>query len=447
MSDSIRILVICLFVTFPLATGLETYHEVSYTIKEMLRPHQVSIHRLFMIFPGLLGFCVLTVCFSGPGQTYVLAFLLSGVQKEFALSATKLGFYYSMATLLSAFTLPFFARLVDLIPLVRYVVLAVLISSTGFFLLAVNQFESLILAALFLIRVSGQGLFYFAGRTTASREFGAVRGKALAISGLGNLPAEICFPILTAFSIEMFGWRVAALVLGGLILLFYLPLSTSLLIRFGEAEFAKIHARFKKNSFEPRVTYSESKVNRDPRFYFMLFSNVCQPFVLTGIFYFQAQIAEIKGWTMTGIATAFSGYAIARAASAVVVGPIIDRKSARILYPLHLGILFFSLLVLRLGVHPFTAHFFLGLCGLSVGMSGNVILALWVELYGSRNAAYLQGWGSGCAVIATALAPLIYGYCLDLGAPLDKVLELSQVFVIFSALVGWTAIKLPVQRA
>ncbi len=404
-------------------------------------------------FPRILSFCSLTLLFAGFGQTYVLAYFIPHVGAQLGLSATEVGGFFAVATILGALSFPFIGILLQQLEWVKYTMLATVLFATGFYLLVVNKFLSVLVICFFLIRIAGQGFFNFLGRDTANREFGAARGRALSLTSLGNLPAEMFFPWITVRTVEVFGWKWAAAEIGMILIGLYLPIAITLLRQAEVRELPLLRRTF-SGSGAPGVggrtlwkkRASGPGVFRDLALYPLLFCNAVQPFVLTGLFYYQPQMAKEKGWTLSWIAGSFAAFAVARAASTTVVGYLVDRWSAKKLYPGYVIPLSLSLVVLLMTNSLWSAPVFLAFAGVAVGASGTIILSLWAERYGLRELARAHGTGTAVSVIATALAPPIVGWWIDHGLGIHTILTTCLVFTLAGGVAGGIGVRMRLPR-
>jgi MFS family permease len=82
---------------------------------------------------------------------------------------------------------------------------------------------------------------------------------------------------------------------------------------------------------------------RDVRFY------LGPPFIVTGRFFQQVHLVEVKGWELSWFATCLAAYAAASAAGLVATGALIDRFGAMRLMPIYLLPLCRGCTILALG--------------------------------------------------------------------------------------------------
>jgi len=113
---------------------------------------------------------------------------------------------YSGATLAAAFTLPSIGTLVDRIR-IRYVsitVAALLVLACLAIAYTANVY--LFVAALFFVRLGGQGVMTLIGSTVTGRYFNEGRGKALSAAILGISLAEVTIPSLAVYVMGQYGY-------------------------------------------------------------------------------------------------------------------------------------------------------------------------------------------------------------------------------------------------
>jgi MFS family permease len=142
-------------------------------------------------------------------------------------------------------------------------------------------------------------------------------------------------------------------------------------------------------------------------------------FVVTGFFFHQLRLATELGWSLGVIAAGFAGFAIVRAAATLGIGPRIDRLGAARLLPVFLVPLAGAMAAIVLGSgSQLAAIAYLMLTGLTTGISTTLTTALWTEFYGLDRLGAVRAAVSGAGVVASALAPAIFGLLLDLGVGL-----------------------------
>ena len=371
----------------------------------------------------LLGLAFLATLFSAFGQTFFVGLFTDAWRTEFTLSHAGMGSLYSGATLLSGLVIVQVGRGIDRMPLPRYTTGAVLAFALGCALLALAPGPALLFVGIFLIRQCGQGLMGHIAITTIARSFHQARGRALAVSQLGFPAGEALFPILVVAGLEDWGWRALWWIAAGALLLL-LPL----LRRLGEGA----SETAAQEDVQARQA-SRRDVLRDGRFYAVLPVVLTTPFVITGLFFHQAALAEDRGWPMSLLATAFVVFATLQVLGGLAMGWWIDRVGARRLLRFYLLPMAAGCLVASQFSSQAAAIFYMGAMGLSAGAGGSLGGALWAEMYGTRHLGAIRSMQHALMVVSTAASPVLFGALLDDGVAASR---LALGCGLYAAVIG-----------
>jgi len=395
----------------------------------------------------LLAYGLTLTFLSSVGQTFLVSLFVPSFLAEFALTEAGFGALYSVATLTGAFLLPWIGSRMDRTVLHRFTIEVVALLAFSAFLVAASWHVAVLGVALVGIRLAGQGLSSHTALTAMARYFEAARGRALSISNLGFALGEGVLPLLLAASIPLVGWRLTWVELGVATLLFG-PLLVRLLRRSGveldprkaAAAGHAVPAPARPPAGAPAApgprVWRRREVLRDPRFWFVLPAALLPPFWVTGLFLYQTTIAASRGWSVTLMASAFVAYASARVAFTLGAGGAIDRLSARIVLPFGLVPLAGGIALLWLVEEAWVAYAFMGLVGVTMGISSAVSGALWAELYGVRRLGAIQSMTGSMMVVSTAASPAITGFVLSRPGGLEALLVAAVVTVIAGALLA-----------
>ncbi|MHB1307804.1 MAG: MFS transporter [Limisphaerales bacterium] len=363
--------------------------------------------RFFLTHPRVLSFGVLLTLFSSFGQTFLISIFVPRLLEEFALNTAQFGALYAAATLTSAASLPFFGRLIDRVTLRAFSLAVGLGLAFACFVMALAPNVVLLFVAILGLRLTGQGLLSLTASTTMARVFAEGRGKALSVSGLGYPLGEGLLPMGIVLLIHAAGWRLSWGILGAVIAVVLLPAMSSLL-REVEPMHRREVAGHLAGGCRPRLL-------RDWRFYLLLPGSLFLPVVLTALFLYQVPLAEFRGWSVSTMATAFIGFALARMGASLVVGPWIDRLGAGRLFPVILAPACAGLIALSLGSSPWMAYAYLALVGVSQGIASPLMTALWAEVYGVESLGATKSTVAMLGIFGTALGPLLLGWLLKAG--------------------------------
>ncbi len=356
-------------------------------------------------------FALLAVAVSGFGQTFFISVFGEEIRASTGLSHTAYGSLYSLATLISAAMLFKWGRLVDIWPLSRAVLLATAVLALGCLLVGLKGGILLLGAGFFCIRFGGQGLFGHIGMTTAARYFSAHRGKAVALAGSGFPLAEAVLPASAVFVATAWGWHAPWL--GAFIFLVVLMLP--LLLYLTRDVSAPVQDIPGQGGSEPPRSYTRDEVLRDRGFYLVLPAIVASPFMVTALLFHQAAIASLQGWSMQVVGTAFTCYAAGHLGALLGTGPLVDRFTAGRTLPLAVLPMAGGLAVLSAFQGVWAAYVYLGLMGITHGMTATAGGAVWAERYGLLHLGAIRAMAQSAIVLSTAASPLLVGFFLDLG--------------------------------
>lgn len=365
------------------------------------------------------------------GQTFFISLFLLHFEEAFRIGKSEFGLVYGAATLLSALLLPVAGARLDEADLRRYTAatLTGLALSAVMLALAVNVW--MLAAGLLGLRLLGQGILGHISQTVMAREFGINRGKALGVAGIGYPLGEALLPIACAVTLHFVAWRGLWLLVGLISIAVLLPAALRLLPKatatVGKGEKVEAGAE---------VGWQRRDLWRDRRMYFVLPSVLVLPFVLTGLFLYQAALAQSKGWAIEWIAAAFSVFAVVRALTSLAIGPVIDRYSATRLLPLYMLPLGAGLVAVIVGSTPLTAFAYMVLAGISAGSSGSVASAVWAELYGAANVGRARSLAASFAVFATAASRVLMGWMFSAGVRIEQMLAGAAWMILAAGVVS-----------
>jgi MFS family permease len=276
----------------------------------------------------------------------------------------------------------------------------------------------LLILAIYLLRLFGQGMMSQNAFTAIGRWFVAQRGKATSVAAIGVNVGEALFPTLFVLTAAAIGWRNAWLAGAVTLVVVALPLIAWLV----------------KVDRTPRATdpampvaaardWTRSEVLRDPLFYLAMSGVLAPPFIGTTIFFHQVYLVDLRGWSLEVFAASFTLMAATVVTFSLVAGTLVDRFSAKAVLPTFLIPLGFACLVLGTVEAQWAAPVFMVLLGISYGFTNTVFSALWPEIYGVRYLGAVRAMTVAIGVFATAAGPGLTGYLIDsgVGFPLQVV--------------------------
>ncbi len=352
--------------------------------------------------------------FSSFGQTFFIGLSGEELRTKFNLSDGEFGGIYMMATIGSAVTLPFLGRVLDHMPgwkVARFVIPA-LAGACVLITLAPNIL--ILILAIFLLRLFGQGMMTHTAYTEIGRWFIGNRGRATSLIVPGHQAGEALLPISFAVIAVTLGWQAGWIIGAGLLLVFALPLILKLW-----------HVERSPQSSDPALSSARigpdktvAQVASDPVFYALLTGTLAPPFIGTTIFFHQDYLIELRGYNELAFAAAFPVMALTTVTFSLVSGQLIDRYGAIRLLPFFLIPLCLAALTVGLLTPLWGIYAFMFLVGLSYGFTATLIGALWPEVYGVRNLGSVRAIAVAASVAATAIGPGLTGYLIDRGMTL-----------------------------
>ena len=365
-----------------------------------------------------LAFGALHSFYSTPGQTFCIGLFIAAISGDLGITASGIGALYLVGTLSAAVTLLFVGHLIDRIRLVHFSAAVIVgLAVACFVTVAVTGPFSLFLA-FYLLRLTGQSLMIHVEATATARTFDRERGRALGITALGMPLAEVVFPPSVVAGIAVIGWRPTYAVIGAVALLVLLPVTQWLL--YGIAR-------------SPRVTtigtsaWSQLRIGlltlaRSRYVWAVLPAAGILPFCGTAIMFHVTTIAGDRGWPTALIAASFPVAAVANVIGLFVSGQIIDRLSARKMFLVQTLPFLAGVCVLAAFDQPWALPVTFAGFGLSGGLSKTTLTAVWAELFGTAVLGTVRSAVNMYLVVASALAPFVFGTLLDAGWTVSGIL-------------------------
>lgn len=348
--------------------------------------------------------------FSSFGQTYFISLSAGDIRAEYGLSHGGFGTLYMLATLASAATLPQLGKIVDRISVASTVLLAAPVLAIACILMAWSTSLVLLVLAVYLLRLFGQGMFTHIAMTAMGRWFAAQRGRAISLTAIGVNLGEAVFPISFVGVAALLGWRGSWLLAAGVLIVVALPVIYGLL---------KVERTPQSVVLDPgrpaARDWTRAEVVRDPLFWASLSGVLAPPFIGTTIFFHQVYLSELRGWEPSVFAASFAIMSSMTILFALIAGQLVDRFSAIRLLPSFLVPLSLSCFVLASTDAPWGAYAFMALMGVSYGFSSTLFGALWPELYGSKHLGGIRSLIVAFMVFATAMGPGLTGALIDAG--------------------------------
>jgi len=364
--------------------------------------------------------------FSSTGQSFFIGLFNSDIREELNITNAEFGSIYGIATLCSSLALIWVGKKIDDLKLVNYSLLVVIFLSLAALFFSFVNGIILLAMGIFFLRLSGQGLMAHTASVSTSRFFNQSRGKALSYIWVGMSFGEFLLPIIIVYLLTFIYWR--NLWQGfSLLIILLLPIFTYLTVKE-----ISIFSREKKNEnnnnkyTDSIKSWTRREVLKDFKFYSILPAMLASSFIITGIVINQTFIIESKDWGKFAMAKSFMIYSILTVITLFFSGFLIDKFTSRKVFPLLNVPLLFSLIVLAIFDHPYTAFVFMGLMGISNGLTNVLMVSFWAEIYGVNYLGSIKALTGSLMVFSTALATAVFGLLIDLGYSIENIAFFAQ---------------------
>ena len=369
--------------------------------------------------------------FSSIGQSFFIGLFNSDIRAELNISHGEFGAIYGLATLCSSIILIWIGKKIDDLKLVNYSILVTIFLFIAALFFSFVNGVIFLLIGIFFLRLSGQGLMAHTASTAASRYFEKRRGKALSYIWFGMSLGEFLLPILIVYLLSFIYWRDLWLQISILILLI-LPLFSYFTVRH-----ISIYSRESKNKDDKKnllsiKSWKRKDVLTDLKFYSMLPSLLAPAFIITGVVINQSFIIESKGWGEYAIAKAFMFYSVLTVITLFLSGVLVDKFTSRKMLPFLNIPLLLGLITLMLFKHPYSAFIFMGLLGVTNGLTNVLLSSLWAEIYGVNYLGSIKALTGSFMVFSTALATVIFGFLIDLNFSIENISLICSVYTVIA---------------
>jgi sugar phosphate permease len=358
-----------------------------------------------VLMAGTIGMLMTT-----PGQTVGVSVFLDKIINELNISRSAVALLYMVGTLGGSFSLPFIGRLIDRKG-PRYGVIAI----AFFFALAcvgMGFVQGLFTLGLgfIAIRGLGQGALGLVSINVINLWFVRRRGLAISLSGIGFALGVAIFPLLIEFLIAQFGWRLAYMILGGVVAVTILPIGAAIYReqpeRYGLQPDGKVIST--QNQLPEEVNYTLAAARRTFTFWLFAAGSFCVAALGTGLIFHHYSIMATAGLERAIAAVVFIPFGFVTASANFVTGILMDRVSPRLLLSAMLMLLSAALFmsVRVTGAESMLAYGCL--LGLMQGMSSVIQAGVYAYYFGRSHLGAISGLATTISVAGTAFGPVLF---------------------------------------
>ena len=379
--------------------------------------------------------------FSSFGQTFFISLSNGDIRHEYGLTNGQFGLIYMASTLASAATLPFLGGLLDRYPAWRVAVGTILCLAAATLAMAFSTSLPFLVLSIYLLRLFGQGMMTETSMTTVGRWFAANRGRAMAITTLGNHAGTGLFPLIFVAAAAVFGWRGTWIASAAVLLLVALPTVVFSTIRDRDPQSEPPGTKMPD---VPDRTMRE--VVTSPTFYVIAMAVLAPPFIGTTLFFHQVYLTNLRGWPIELFASGFAVMSATTVVFSLACGWLIDRFSAVRLLPFFLAPMMVACGVAGYFTAEASIFVFMIFLGISNGFSSTLLGALWPELYGVKHLGQIRSVIVALMVLASALGPGITGVLIDAGVSYSLQIEAMGLYCL-AMIVAMSVFAVRSQRA
>jgi MFS family permease len=380
----------------------------------------------FLLFGFILTFC------SSFGQTFFIGIFNPFIRQDLNLTHSEFGLIYSLATLLSGFSLIWIGKKIDDFKIIYFSIFVCLFLAFATFFLTLVTNIILLFFAIYFLRLSGQGLMTHTASTSMAKFFDLNRGKALSISWLGLVAGEGFLPYLIIFIMKFYSWKIVWLGISIFVLCLVIPFIFFNLRNYVDGTTEKSGVKASVN--HEIKNWTRSEVLRDLKFYCLLPAVLAPGFLTTGIFINQAYIFESKNWSMLFLAQGFTLYAAFSVIGLAVSGFLIDRFSAIKVLPFYLIPTMSAYLLVIFSNWTFTPLVMMMLIAMTNGTSAVLLTSTWSEIYGTKHLGGIRSITVSFFVFSTAIAPALFGYLIDHQYSINQIFSMMLGYLVFANL-------------
>ena len=368
--------------------------------------------------------------FSSFGQSFFLGLFNSSIRDALSITHGQFGSIYASATLLSSFILVWIGKKIDDVNILKFSSFVIILLASSCFIFSKISSIIFLFFAIFLMRLSGQGLMSHTATTTISRYFDRSRGKALSTTWLGLSFAEFILPLFIVFLLSIIEWRNIWISIS-IIVILILPFASYFLVKNVNLESREVSSKAKV--FEKEIKqWKRIEVLKDYRFYIICMNMLAMPWIATGTFVYQSYISTSKEWGPYIIAQSFMVYSVLSVITLFFSGFLIDKFSSRKLLIFMNIPLLLSAFVLYYFNSPISSFIFLGLIGVSNGLANVLGSATWAEIYGVRYIGSIKALTTALMVFSTAFGTALFGILIDKGFSIEQIALVSATYISIS---------------
>ncbi|WP_306127238.1 MFS transporter [Roseovarius sp. MMSF_3350] len=364
------------------------------------------------------------------GQTFFISLFAGEIRAAWGLSLGQWGGIYTLGTTASALVMVWAGGLTDFFRVRTLAPIILILLAFACLSMAFNPVWWGLIAVIFALRFTGQGMTSHLAVVAMSRWFIATRGKALSIATLGFALGEALLPLVFVALLAVYDWHMLW-VAAALIALAGVPV---------------IHRLLRLERTPQMLAETDQSVGMENRhwtrnqalfhwlFWFMVPALLGPAAFNTAFFFHQVHFADLKGIPHVQLVALYPFYTTVGIVAMVLSGWALDRFGTARLIP------FFQLpMVAAFGIFAIsdnTLTLFAGLffLGLTTGANTTLPNAFWAEFYGTARLGSIKAMAAAVMVLGSAIGPGLTGIGIDLGLGLESQYLIVAGYFVFTTL-------------
>lgn len=364
------------------------------------------------------------------GQTFFISLFAGEIRAAFDLSHGQWGGIYTIGTTASALVMVWAGGLTDFFRVRTLAPIILILLAFACLSMAFNPVWWGLIAVIFALRFTGQGMTSHLAVVAMSRWFIATRGKALSIATLGFALGEALLPLVFVALLAVYDWHMLW-VAAAVIALCGVPV---------------IHRLLRLERTPQSLAETDQSVGMESRhwtrnqalfhwlFWFMVPALLGPAAFNTAFFFHQVHFADLKGIPHVQLVALYPFYTAVGIVAMVLSGWALDRWGTARLIP------FFQLpMVAAFGIFAISDNtltllaglFFLGL---TTGANTTLPNAFWAEFYGTARLGSIKAMAAAVMVFGSAIGPGLTGMGIDLGLGLESQYLIVAGYFVFTSI-------------
>jgi MFS family permease len=378
------------------------------------------------------GWRVVTAAYFGVmvgfGSLLVFSFgtFLKPLSGAFGWSRESISASFGFAALTVAVCSPVLGRLLDRYGPRRIILPCIAAFGLGFASLGLLTPSLIHLYAVFVfLGMVGNGTTQMGYSRAVSTWFVRRRGLALAWVMAGSATGQVAFPPLAQALIDAYGWRAAYPVLGGMVLLFGLPLT---------ALFVRENANARSTAESTRAGFTVAQGTRSRTFWILVATLFVGSISVNGAITHLSPLLTDRGIAAQQAALVASGLGLASFLGRLLTGVLLDRFFGPHVGLCLLGATAAGVLALSGAGSVRMALGAAVLIGLGLGAEAALTPYLLTRYFGLRSFSTLYGFTWTAYAMAGAIGPLLMGKAFDVTGSYTLLLVVLACGTFVSAL-------------